>query len=43
MDVGGALYGFCVGGSGEGMVVFREPVEADGIWGKCSVTISSGE
>ena len=43
MDVVGTLGGFCVGGSGGGMVVFGEPVEANGIWGKGSVTISSGE
>jgi hypothetical protein len=36
MDVRGTLGGFCVDGSGE-------PIEADGIWGKGSVTISSGE
>jgi hypothetical protein len=36
MDVIGTLGGFCVGGS-------REPVEANGIWGKGSVTVSSGE
>jgi hypothetical protein len=36
MNVIGTLGRFCVGGSGE-------PVEADGIWGKGSVTVSSGE
>lgn len=36
MDVIGTLGGFYVGG-------FGEPVEADGIWGKGSVTVSSGE
>jgi hypothetical protein len=36
MDVIGTLGGFCVGGSGE-------LVKANGIWGKGSVTVSSGE
>ncbi|KAA8529852.1 hypothetical protein F0562_034379 [Nyssa sinensis] len=43
MDGGGTLGGFWVGGFGGGMDVFGEPVEANGIWGKGSVTISSGE
>ena len=43
IDVVGTLVGVCVGGSRGGMVVFGGTIEASGIWGKGSVTISNGE
>jgi hypothetical protein len=43
IDVVGTLGGVCVGGSRCDMVVFGGTIEASGIWGKGSVTISNGE